>query len=74
MISEVDLRDWGDFPKTPIQSKDEYEHFLKTHDWFFEMSEDQKVWRNGMAERTYLYEAQSLFDPLRELWKLYDKR
>ena len=71
MISEVDIRDWGHIPTKPIESLDQYEHYLKHHDWSFEYSDDQQVWRSGWKARAILMEACDLFDPSKELWKLY---
>ena len=74
MISEVDLRDWGTAPKKPIESKEQYEHYLKTHDWYFDYSDDHSVWMAGFKARAYLTEAARLFDPDRLLWKQHENR
>ncbi len=73
MISEVDIKDWGDTPTKPVESKDQYEHYLKLHDWHFEFSDDQRVWRRGFSAHAYLMEARKLFDPHGELWARYAK-
>ena len=74
MISEVDIRDWGRTPTKLIESKDQYEHYLKHHDWLFEFSDDHGVWRKGFSAHAYLMEARKLFDPHGELWFKYEKK
>lgn len=74
MISDVDIRDWGREPVRPIESKEQYEHYLRTHDWFFDFSEDYRVWKQGFSARAYLVEAQKLFDPEGKLWNRYAKK
>lgn len=71
MISEIDIRDWGDAPRKPIQSKEQYEHYLKSHDWTYEYSDDHYVWRAGRQARAYLIEARGFFDPDHALWDKY---
>lgn len=73
MISEVDLRDWGNYPQRPIESKEQYEHYLKHHDWFYEQSDDQSVWRRGVKAQAYLMEARGVFDLNYELWEKYGR-
>lgn len=36
-----------------IQHKELIE-LMKSHDWFYEFSDDQRTWRKGSAERTEL--------------------
>lgn len=73
MISEIDIRDWGSAPSKPIQSKEEYEHFLKTHDWNYEFSDDFSVWEAGRRFRAYLIEARGFFDEDHVLWDAHNK-
>jgi hypothetical protein len=74
LISEVDIRDWGHVPHRPIESKDQYEHYLKHHDWLFEFSDDHSVFRAGAMAQAYLEEASSLFDPGKLIWNKYAPR
>ncbi len=74
MISEVDIRDWGRIPTRPIESKEEYVHYLKNHDWQFEFSDDHSVWLAGWRASAYLKEAAPLFDPDLSLWRSYANR
>lgn len=71
MISEVDLRDWGDYPQRPIESKEQYEHYLKNHDWYYEYSDDHESWRAGLRTAAYLIEARKHFDRDFALWGQY---
>lgn len=73
MISEVDLRDWGAYPQRPIESKEQYEHYLRHHDWLFHFSDDQNVWRRGVKAQTYLIEARGVFDADLTLWAKYER-
>lgn len=71
MLSEVDLRDWGYSPKAPIESKEQYEHYLQHHDWFYDRSDAHNVWLNGEAARAFLLAAQPKFDPDYNRWNFY---
>jgi len=71
LISEVDIRDWGNTPTRPIESKEQYEHYLRTHDWFYEWSDDHSVWLRGWRAVAYLKEAAPLFDPDLSVWRKY---
>ncbi len=71
MISEVDLRDWGYVPTRAIESKEQYEHYLKNHDWLYEWSDDGSAWLRGRRSVAYLKEAAPLFDPDLSLWRRY---
>ena len=71
MISEIDIRDWGAYPTKPIESKEQYEHYLKSYDWTAEMSDDHSVWDAAMRVRAYLMEAQRLFDPQSIIWNTH---
>jgi len=46
----------------------EYRALLKAHDWTFEYSEDQTVWRRGGTELARLRELQKRLDPKYEVW------
>lgn len=71
MISEIDIRDWGTHPVKPIESKDQYEHYLKTFDWNYEFSDDHYVWKRGQQGLAYLWEASAMFDPEKIIWKAH---
>lgn len=72
MISEIDIRDWGQNPTKPIESVEQYKHFLGRHDWTYAFSDDHSVWASGRRARAYLLEARALFDPEGSLWKFYE--
>jgi len=55
------------FPPTEAQLA-EYRALLQAHDWTFEYSEDQTVWRRGSAELARLRELQKKLDPKYEVW------
>lgn len=46
----------------------EYRKKLKSHDWTFEYSEDQSVWRRGRQERDALQQLQKRLDPDCTIW------
>ena len=71
MISEVDLRDWGTYPTQPITSKEQYEHYLKNFDWFYDWSDDHQVWKRGHKGYAYLIEARAIFDKDHINWTYY---
>lgn len=42
---------------------EEFEKLLKNHDWYFEYSDDQRVWHAGRTEKG---EIQSVFQKLKQ--------
>ena len=52
-------------------TKEEYLSKLKTHDWFYEFSDDFVVWRMGQVADALLRKAQTLHDPEFTLWNQY---
>lgn len=73
MISEVDIRDWGTYPTQPINSKEQYEHYLKNFDWNYEWTDDHSVWKKWHRAMIYLMEARRLLDGDHLLWTQYKK-
>lgn len=47
---------------------DEYIQALKKHDWYFEWSDDHRMWQAGNAQLKALREAQRQLDPLGTVW------
>lgn len=47
---------------------DEYISKLKSHDWFYEFSDDHSVWQRGKAERHDINVLQKELDPDNEVW------
>lgn len=45
-----------------------YIEALKSHDWSFEYSDDQRVWLKGRQELSQLRQMQHDLDPKYELW------
>lgn len=54
-----------------IKAEFEYVSLLHTHDWRFEVSEDQVVYQRGLAEEHRLYVLQADVDPYLRLWNKY---
>jgi hypothetical protein len=50
---------------------DEYLELLKSHDWQFEHTDDQQVWRKGAEELRKLWRLRSEVDPNGTLWNSY---
>lgn len=46
----------------------EYVGLLKTHDWQYEFSDDQRVWRKGWEQQQRMHQLQRELDPQHELW------
>lgn len=46
----------------------EYITALKSHDWFYEQSDDHSVWTRGKKAAQLLRQAQQSLDPLGGLW------
>jgi hypothetical protein len=46
----------------------DYRHKLKEHDWSFEYSDDQGVWRQGRKELGELQQLQRQLDPDYAIW------
>lgn len=52
----------------------EYLQLLKSHDWYFEMSGDPRVWRKGQSERDRILSianGSELFERIFKDWMLY---
>jgi hypothetical protein len=53
---------------TPIE---EFKQLLKSHDWFFEYSDDMRVWRNGHNEKLQIQRITQLNPDLKALYDEY---
>jgi len=59
-------------PSTPQESlMRDYIRLLRSHDWTFEFSDDQQVWRRGSHERKELEFIQPQIDPDFTVWNKY---
>lgn len=47
---------------------DEYIKTLKTHDWFYDRSDDHRVWKKGQEVRAQLNRMQKALDPAGLIW------
>ena len=47
---------------------EQYMRALKDHDWTFEWSEDQNIWRRGIEQRQQLRAAQRALDEDFVIW------
>lgn len=52
-------------PETELEK---YIHALKYHDWFFEWSDDHRVWKAGMNSLDRLREQRKKLDPDWKIW------
>lgn len=58
-----------------LNKLDEYREKLKNHDWFYEFSEDQNIYRAGKTnEELLLKEAKELGPEYLELYQIHYKR
>ena len=47
---------------------DDYINMLKSHDWFYDYSDDHSVWVRGKAQRGAILEARKILDPDYIIW------
>lgn len=52
---------------------EEYINLLKTHDWYYDFSDDHSVWKAGEAQYKRIMELSKLYDPTREILRQYMK-
>lgn len=50
---------------------DDYINMLKNHDWFYEYSDDHRMWVRGKDQRAAILEAKKDLDPDYILWNQY---
>lgn len=50
---------------------EEYTEALKAHDWYYEWSDDHRVWQKGTEAAKKLREAQARLDPLGTIWNAH---
>lgn len=56
--------------ETPL---DEYIELLQTHDWYFEYSDDHKVWARGQKQQQRLSFLRQQLDPDGLIFKQYQR-
>jgi hypothetical protein len=52
---------------TKLSNDELWEHFkelVKTHDWWFAMSDDHRVWVNGITQQAHLKECSNILGKL----------
>ena len=54
-----------------IETIEDYEHMLKGFDWYYEYSDDHRVWKKGSEGMRLLRDAQSRLDPSKTLWNTH---
>jgi hypothetical protein len=52
-------------------TKEEYIELLKKHDWYYEFSDDHRVWAAGHASAKHLSSLALVFDPDFEILKTF---
>lgn len=57
-----------------IESVEEYIRALKTFDWYYEYSDDSRVYYKGNKQMQVLRDAQRSYDPQRTIWAQYERR
>ena len=50
---------------------EDYIYKLKTHDWYYEYSDDHSVWKRGEAEKDQLRRLQEEIDNDYKVWNEY---
>ena len=50
---------------------EDYIYKLRTHDWFYEYSDDHSVWRRGSDERDVIRKLQEEIDGDYKVWNEY---
>ena len=55
----------------PFASQEEYISALKSHDWWYDRSDDPSVYRSGSRERADLVAAAEKIDPDYAIWNAY---
>lgn len=50
---------------------EEYIQKLLSHDWFYEYSDDHKVWKKGVNQRGEILDLQQELDASYEIWNKY---
>lgn len=50
---------------------DLYRSALRTHDWYYNFSDDHNVWRRGQQQRIDIDRMQKKVDQQYEIWNMY---
>jgi hypothetical protein len=57
--------------KITISEKDTYINLLRQHDWYYDYSDDDRVWNKGYDERKAMNRLQEKHDPDNKIWNEY---
>lgn len=55
----------------PTDEREQYEALLKAHDWFYEYSDDHRVWQAGVTERRRIQSMKQRVDPDGSIYAKY---
>lgn len=50
---------------------EDYLQALRGHDWYYDYTEDHRVWEAGRNQRDALNDMRKRFDPTGEIWNQY---
>lgn len=56
---------------TPEEEQDNYRKLLKSHDWYYDYSDDHSVWKRGVAARDRLTGLRKQLDTDGSIWNEY---
>lgn len=54
-----------------VSELDAYVSLLRSHDWFYDYTDDHNVWKRGREQRNRLEGMAMRLDPNRTIWKQY---
>lgn len=54
-----------------VAEMDAYINLLRSHDWFYDYSDDHSVWKRGREQRNKLEAMAMRLDPERSIWRQY---
>lgn len=57
-----------------MNTEQEYRAALQAHDWYYDYSDDHKVWCAGRDQRSALHAAARTLDPDYAIWNEYSPR
>lgn len=55
----------------PMPTLEDYQKALAAHDWYYDYSDDHRVWKQGLAQRDRIREMQRVLDPDYQVWNRY---
>ncbi len=53
------------------EPEENYRKLLKSHDWYYDFSDDHSVWKRGSSERSTLSGLRRQLDPDSTIWNEY---